>query len=141
MARRILVVGLGRFGTSVATGLFQRDCEVMAIDDRMEVVNEIRDKVSYALELDASDPEALRSIDAGACAVAIVAMGEDFEAAVLTVAALKECGVARVIARAGSSRRARILRAVGADDVIEVETEVGQRLAETLAIELGGGAR
>ena len=135
MSRRILVVGLGRFGAAVATGLFQRGCEVMAVDRDMEIVSEFRDRVSYALELDATDPEALRSVDAGSCRIAIVAIGEDFESAVLAVAALKECGVPRVVARAGNPRRARILRAVGADEAIEVETEVGQRLAESLAEE------
>ncbi len=105
----------------------------MAVDMRMEQVESLKDRLAYAVEVDATDVEALRSIDAQSCAAAVVAVGEDFESAVLAVAALKELGIARVIARARDSRQARILRAVGASEVIEVETEVGRRLAEQLA--------
>lgn len=133
MARRILVVGLGRFGAALSTGLYEAGWEVLAVDRSMERVEPVRDRVSYALELDATDPAVLRSVDVEHCEAAVVAMGEDFESAVLAVAALKECGVPRVIARAGNARRARILRAVGADEVIEVETDVGRRLAAALS--------
>ena len=133
MAARFLVIGLGRFGSALAVGLAERGCEVVAVDRRMDFVEAIKDQVAYALELDATDLAALRGIDAPNCLAAIVAMGEDFEATVLTVAALKECGVKRVIARAGDARKARILRAVGAEETIAVETEVGRRLAQSLA--------
>jgi trk system potassium uptake protein TrkA len=133
MAPRTLVVGLGRFGSALALGLAERGCPVMAVDLRMESIEAVKEKLAYAVELDATDVDALRSIDAAACAAAVVAVGEDFESAVLAVAALKEVGIARVIARARDHRQARILRAVGANEVIEVETEVGRRLAEQLA--------
>jgi trk system potassium uptake protein TrkA len=133
MAPRTLVVGLGRFGSALAIGLAERGCPVMAVDLRMESIEAVKEKLAYAVELDATDVDALRSIDAAACSAAVVAVGEDFESAVLAVAALKEVGIARVIARARDHRQARILRAVGASEVIEVETEVGRRLAEQLA--------
>lgn len=132
MSIKYLVIGIGRFGSALALGLTERGCDVIAVDRRMDFVEPMKDRVAYALELDATDPIALKSIDAGSCKAAIVAVGEDFESAVLAVAALKEIGVARVIARARNSRQARILRAVGANEIIEVETEVGRRLAETL---------
>ncbi len=133
MAPRTLVVGLGRFGSALALGLAERGCPVIAVDLRMESIEAVQEKLAYAVELDATDVDALRSIDAAACSAAVVAVGEDFESAVLAVAALKEVGIARVIARARDQRQARILRAVGASEVIEVETEVGRRLAEQLA--------
>ncbi|MCC7012138.1 MAG: TrkA family potassium uptake protein [Planctomycetes bacterium] len=132
MTAKYLVAGLGRFGSALALGLTERGCEVVAVDRRMDFVEALKDRVAYALELDASDPIALKSIDAGSFTAAVVAVGEDFESAVLAVAALKEIGVAKVIARARNSRQARILRAVGASEIIEVESEVGRRLAETL---------
>jgi trk system potassium uptake protein TrkA len=141
MAQRVLVVGLGRFGSTLAQGLGELGCEVVGVDLRMEFVEANKNDVAWALALDATDPAALRSIEAGSCAVAVVAMGEDFEAEILSVSALKECGVARVIARAHDSRQARILRAVGADEVIEVESEIGRRLATTLAGELKENGR
>jgi trk system potassium uptake protein TrkA len=135
VARRFLVIGLGRFGSALAVGLASHGADVLAVDRRMDFVDSVKSKVAYALELDATDPAALRAVDAGSCAVAVVAVGEDFESAVLSVAALKEIGVPKVIARARNPRQARILRAVGADEVIEVESEVGRRLAENLAAE------
>ncbi|MFN0243403.1 MAG: potassium channel family protein [Planctomycetota bacterium] len=132
MADRILVVGLGRFGAALVGGLTQRGRDVIVVDEDMARVDAFKDQAGYALQLDSTDVAALQAIDAHTCAVAVVAIGEDFEAAVLTVAALKECGVPRVIARARNARQARILRAVGADETIEVESEVGQRLAAAL---------
>lgn len=132
MSNRILVVGLGRFGTALALGLAERGSEVLAVDRLMEPVEAIKDAVTHAVELDSTDPLALKSVEAGKCRVAVVAIGEQFEMAVLTVATLKEVGVVRVLARARNPRQARILRAVGADETIEVESEIGRRIAESL---------
>lgn len=136
MAQRILVIGLGRFGTALAESLAQQGCEVVAVDSEMDSVDAIKNKVTYALELDSSDPTALRAIDPQNCSSAIVAIGENFEAAVLSVAALKDLGVRNIIARATSSRHARIFLAAGAHRVIELESEMGRALGRQLA----GGA-
>jgi len=130
--RRYLVIGLGRFGTALATGLSSAGCEVVAVDRSMEFVEPVKDRVAYAIELDATDTTALRSIDARSCEAAIIAMGGDFEASVMSVLALKDAGVLRVIARARDGRQARVLRSVGASEVIEVESEVGRQLAQRL---------
>jgi trk system potassium uptake protein TrkA len=130
--RRYLVIGLGRFGSAVATGLAQAGCEVVAVDRLMEYVEPVKDQVAYAIQLDATDTNALRSIDARSCDAAIIAMGGDFEASVMSVVALKDAGVQRVIARARDGRQARVLRSVGAAEVIEVESEVGRQLAQRL---------
>jgi len=130
--RRYLVIGLGRFGSAVAVGLAGAGCEVVAVDRKMEWVEPVKDRVAYAIELDATDTNALRSIDARSCDAAIVAMGGDFEASVMSVVALKDAGVQRVIARARDARQARVLRSVGAAEVLEVESEVGRQLAQRL---------
>jgi trk system potassium uptake protein TrkA len=136
MTRRILVVGLGRFGSALAESLTHAGCEVVAIDNDMTHIEEIKNKVAYALELDATDPVALRSIDAHTCQAAVVAIGENFEGAVLAVAALRELGVQHIIARAISHRHGRILTAAGANRVVEIEWEMGRALGR----ELSGGA-
>ncbi|MFO0633598.1 MAG: TrkA family potassium uptake protein [Nannocystaceae bacterium] len=133
MAKRILVIGLGRFGAAVAESLAQHGCEVVAVDNDMNHIDAIKSKVTYALELDATDPAALRAVDPHNCHAAVVAVGENFEGAVLTVAALRELGVQLVIARAITPRHGRILMAAGANRVIEIEAEMGRALGRELA--------
>jgi trk system potassium uptake protein TrkA len=89
--------------------------------------------VAFALELDATDPLALQSVEPLRCTAVIVAIGENFEATVLTMAALREIGVRNIIARARSSREARILQAVGASEIIELETEMGRMFGRRLS--------
>ncbi|MEZ4449372.1 MAG: NAD-binding protein [Nannocystaceae bacterium] len=132
MSDRYLVIGLGRFGMAVAVALTDAGAEVIALDSDMNLVEAIKNRVAYAIQLDAADPQALRSVDAHSCKSVIVAIGENFEAAVLCVAALKEIGVGHVIARAISQRQARILNAVGASEVIEIEAEMGKTLGKRL---------
>jgi trk system potassium uptake protein TrkA len=131
--RRYLVVGLGRFGLSLAEELAAQGAEVCAVDENMDNVELIKDKVAMAAQLDATDLDALRGVEAATCAAAVVAIGEDFEATVLCVAALKEVGVGRIIARARTAMQARILHAVGASQVIELESEMGRRIGQALA--------
>jgi trk system potassium uptake protein TrkA len=135
MAKRILVVGLGRFGTALAESLAQHGCEVMAVDTDMHCVEVVKDRVTWAMQLDAGDPIALRSIDAQACACAVVAIGESFEGTALAVAALKEVGVPMIVARATTPRHARILQGVGAHRVVELEAEMGRAMGRNLAME------
>ena len=75
MAQRILVIGLGRFGSALAESLAQQGCEVVAVDADMDSVDAIKSKVTYALELDSSDPTALRAIEPQNCNAAVVAIG------------------------------------------------------------------
>jgi trk system potassium uptake protein TrkA len=138
MSRRFLVIGLGRFGRSLAEELSGQGCEVIAIDRDMDNVDAVKSRVALAMELDATDPEALRGADVTTCDSAVVAVGEDFESAVLCVAALRDLGVAHVVARARTPRQARILLAVGASEVLEIENEMGRRLAATLKARTAG---
>ena len=134
MAQRYAVIGLGRFGLSLAESLAGEGVDVIAVDRDMEQVERVKDRVAFAVELDATDPHALRSVDIQACQMAAVTIGESFEQSVLIVAALKEVGVTRILARARTERQGRILMAVGATEVVEVEAELGRRLAKTLTV-------
>lgn len=133
MKERFLVVGLGRFGTALARTLAREHKEVVAVDTSMANVEQVQKDLAYVAQLDASEPEALRSIEAASCTAAIVSMGEHFEASALCVAALKEIGVPRILARARTPAQRKILLAVGASEVIEVEEEMGKRLGKQLA--------
>jgi trk system potassium uptake protein TrkA len=129
--KRFLVIGLGRFGMSLAETLFSEGAEVIAVDSRPDRIDEIKEKVSYAVQLESTDPDALKSVGADRVDVAIVAIGEDFEASVVTTAILKELGLKKIIVRAYTERERKILHLVGASRVIFVENEMGRRFGKT----------
>jgi trk system potassium uptake protein TrkA len=103
------------------------------LDENMALVEEIRDRIAVAAQADSTDPQALRAIGAAEVDAAVVAIGEDFEAEVLTVAVLKELGIREIIARVQTERERRILELVGATRSLFVEREMARRLAKTLA--------
>jgi len=133
MTKRVMVVGLGRFGAALAAELSAQGVEVIAADREMAAVETVKDTVSMAVQLDTSDVRALASVEAASCEVAVVAIGEDFESAILSVAALKEAGVRRIVARARSEREGRIFSAVGANEVVLIEPEMGRTVASRIA--------
>lgn len=130
--QRFAVIGLGRFGSRLASNLAAAGQEVIGIDERPEVVEEMRDRVTLAVALDATDEQALRGqgIDQVDCAV--VGIGEDFEATVLATVTLKQLGVPRVISRAVTPIAAKVLARIGADEVVSPETEAADRWANRL---------
>lgn len=130
--KQILVAGLGRFGEALALTLEEAGVEVIAVDNNSDHVEAVKDRVTHVAQLDSTDLNALKAIGAERVDAAVVAMGEDFEASVLTTAALRELGVKQVVARANTEREARILRLAGADRVLFVEQEMGQRLGKAL---------
>lgn len=135
MPRRIIVIGLGRFGTALAESAQAAGLEVIGVDNKMGPIDLVKDRIAHAVCLDATDIESLRGVDAQACDVAIVAMGESFESSVLCVHALRELGIAEIHARAHDARQAKILVAIGATRVIEIETDFGRKLGNALAQE------
>lgn len=130
--KHFLVIGLGRFGRAVAEGLTQAGAEVIGLDEDMSLVEAVRDRIAVAAQVDRADPEALKAVGAAEVDAAVVAIGENFEAEVLTVAALKELGIKEIVARARTERERKILELVGATRVLFVEMEMGDRLAKTL---------
>lgn len=143
---RFAVIGLGRFGSRLARNLAAAGAEVIAIDNKREIVEELRDQVTLAIALDATDEQALRlqGVDQVDCAV--VGIGHDFEANALTTALLKAMRIRKVVARAGSDMQARILSRIGADAVVSPEDEAADRWGHRLLasflidhVELGPG--
>jgi len=130
--KRFLIIGLGRFGRRLAQALTEGGQEVIAVDVDDNLVERMRDEVALAIRLDATDAEPLQSQDLGEVDAAVVSIGEDFEANVLATTTLKAMGVPKVISRASTGTQRRILRRVGADQVILPEEEVADRLARQL---------
>lgn len=129
----IVVIGLGQFGDRVARTLAARGREVMAVDLRVEKIEAVKDVVARAVRADATDPAVLRAIGAGEATAAVLGMGEeDFEAAILTVAALKDLGVPQILARASSPTHGKIFELVGATRVIYPELSMGDQIAFSL---------
>lgn len=130
--QRIAIIGLGRFGTEIARRLGRSKVQVIAVDRLPQLVNEVKDDVEIAVRLDATDEQALRSQEIDRCDVCVVAIGESFEAALLTTVIAKKLGIPRVICRAQTAFHAEIFRQIGADEVIQPESEAGYHLAQRL---------
>ncbi|MDC4204287.1 MAG: TrkA family potassium uptake protein [Candidatus Manganitrophus sp.] len=131
--KRFLVIGLGRFGNSLAKTLSSIGEEVIAVDASMARVEEVKERVPHAVQLDSTDPDALKSIGCDRVDVAIIAIGENLEASVVTTVILKEMGIKEIIVRAYSDREKKILELIGATRVIFVEDEMGRRLAKAIS--------
>ncbi|GJM26308.1 MAG: potassium transporter Trk [Phycisphaerae bacterium] len=132
--RRFAVIGLGRFGENLARALAQAGDDVIAIDRDAAFVDRVRDDVTLAVRMDATDKAALVAQGIAEVDAAIVTIGEAFEASILTVVTLKELGVPRIIARAMSDLQGQILRKVGADEIASAEQESAMRWAHRLAL-------
>lgn len=130
--KKILIVGLGRFGNAVVETLWNSGADVTVVDREAQLVEGIKGHTHAAFVADGTELQVLASIGAGGMDAAVVTFGEAFESAVLAVSALKSLGVAEIVARAASPRRADVLRAVGATRVIEVEREMGERVAHEM---------
>ena len=126
------VIGLGRFGSAVALTLEEHGHYVLGIDDRIEIVQSLSTQLTHVVALDATDEEALKSLDIASFQTIIVAVGTDFESNLLTSVALKNLGVKNVVCKTMSQRQKEILLKVGVDRVVLPEFEAGQRLAEEL---------
>jgi len=126
------IIGLGRFGMMLARTLSKAGREVIAIDSNRDLVEEVQNDVTLAVRLDATDERALRGQGLDKVTCAVVCIGETFESNILTTALLKSLSVPRVIARAATPIRQKILRHVGADETISPEDESALRLAQRL---------
>jgi trk system potassium uptake protein TrkA len=134
MKHSVLVIGLGRFGSAAAHELVALGHEVLAIDSDETQVNEIAPHVTRALQLDATDPDALRAVGAADFDYAIVAISGGIEASIFATMALKELRVATVIAKAATRLHGAILERAGADRVVFPEREMGQRVAHSFSV-------
>ena len=126
-----LVVGLGRFGRSVARTLYENNQDVLAIDDDEEVVQQAIDSgvVSEAIVLDASDETAIKNIIKDNFDVAFVCIGANVQASILVTLLLKEAGIPKIIAKAQAKSQGKVLEKIGADEVVYPEEFMGKRVA------------
>ncbi len=130
---KVAVIGLGRFGQSLAVSLAERGAEVIAIDKNRERINTVLNKVALAVVMDSEDREALKSQGIDKVDAAVVSIGEEyFRSIVLTTINLKKMGVPIVISRAFEDIDREILENIGADKVVFPEDESGERLARSL---------
>jgi len=130
---KIAVIGLGRFGSTLARQLKSLGAQVLAVDLNAKFIEDIKDHVDIAVTLDSTDKVALESQELHEFDVVVVAIGENFEAALLTTVIAKQLNVPHVICRAQSQFHAEIFKQIGADQVIQPETEMGNQLARRLA--------
>ncbi len=126
------VIGLGKFGFHVAKGLAQQGLSVIAVDLDEEQVREINEFVQDAVILDSTDMRALREAGIGNVDVAVVSIGENIEASILTVMALKELGVETVVAKAITTVHGQILSKLGAAKVIYPEMESAKKIVKKM---------
>lgn len=131
--KTFIVIGLGRFGTAVATELSALGHEVLAVDGAEESVQRIADQVTHAVAGDARDPAVLRALGVRNYDCAIVAVGDDVGTSALITLTLKEFGVKSVICKAQSHVHRKVLEKIGADRVLFPEHEMGTRLAQNLS--------
>ena len=127
-----IVIGLGRFGQSVARQLCSLGAEVLAMDRNSDLVQQVSGDVTHAVVGDAQDKEVLRALGAGDFDCAIAAVGDDLAASVLITMNLKELKVPYIVCKAHDETYAKVLEKLGADRVVIPEQEYAQRLARTL---------
>ena len=126
------IIGIGAFGSALAKTLSEEGAYVIAIDNDMDHINQVKDFVSDAICFDATDPELLENHGITNVDVAIIAIGEAFEPVVLIAMKLLETGVKEVYGRAGSYTQEKILKKIGITDVIHPERQVAERMGVSL---------
>lgn len=125
----IVVIGLGRFGSAVAGSLAELGHEVLAIDEDMQCVEHWGSRLTHVAQVDSTNVEALRGLGVREARHAVVGIGTDLEASVLTVLALNELGVPDIWAKAVNARHGKILERTGAHHVVYPEAAMGERVA------------
>ena len=131
-ARQFIVVGLGRFGSAIAETLCEAGEEVLGVDRRMDVVEEMRERITQCVQMDAMDRDALETLDIPSFERAFVTMGSDIRASGTITLLLKELGAKSVIAKAHDEFHGRMLEKLGADKVLFPERDMGKRIAHNL---------
>ena len=128
-----VVIGLGRFGSEVAKQLHAQGCEVLAIDMRTDLVQQVSSEVTHAVVADAKDKDVLKALGVRSFDCAIIAIGDDLAASVLATANLKELGIPYLVCKAHDDTHRRVLEKLGADRIVIPEQENGIRLARSLS--------
>lgn len=127
-----VVIGCGRFGSAVAKTLYSLGKEVLALDKSMEIIQDIADNVTQAVQVDATEETTLRSLGIRNYDVAIISVASDLEASIMATIIVKELGVPYVVCKAKNELQAKVLYKVGADRVVFPERDMGIRIAHNL---------
>lgn len=130
--KQFAVIGLGRFGISVAKALYNLGHDVLAVDKNEELVNAVSDYVTHAVQADASEEGVLQSLGVKNFDVVVVAIGDDVEASIMVTMMAKDLGVKYIVAKAQNDMHARALYKIGADKVVFPERDMGIRVAHNL---------
>lgn len=132
MRKQFAVIGLGRFGTSLALTLSSLGHDVLAVDTSEQAVQKVANEVTHSVQADARDESALKALGIRNFDVVVVAIGNDLEANILITVMLKELGIKHVVVKAQSNLHGKVLEKVGADKVVYPEKDMGIRLAQSL---------
>lgn len=131
--KSFLVIGLGKFGKSCAKELTDLNYEVLGVDENPRLVSEASSYLTHTVQADSTDEDFLKSIGVDSYDACIVAIGDNQESSVMITVLLKEHGAKKIIAKAQSELHAKILRKVGADQVVLPEYDMGKKLAHSLS--------
>jgi trk system potassium uptake protein TrkA len=129
--KQYAIIGMGRFGSSVARTLYSLGHDVLVIDKDEEQIERISNYVTHAIQGDATDESVLQALGLGDFDVAVVTIGGDLQSSILICLLCKEMGVQTVIAKAQNELHARVLRKIGVDKVVFPERDMGMRLAHS----------
>ncbi|MBX4266393.1 potassium channel family protein [Clostridium estertheticum] len=130
--KQFIVIGLGRFGTSVAETLYALGNDVLAVDSDEEVVQNISDSVTHSVQVDANDENSLRALGIRNFDCAVIGIGDNIQSSILATVLVKELGVKYVITKATNALHAKVLYKIGADRVVFPERDMGERVAHNL---------
>ena len=132
MSKSIAILGLGKYGRSLAENLSEMGADVLVADRKEELIRDFATKVTSAVCVDLADEEELKFLGLNNMDIVVTAMGQDLAPSIMCVAMAKEAGVPFILAKASSHRMATLLRRVGADKVIDPEEESGLRSARII---------
>ncbi len=130
--KQFAIIGMGRFGSSIARSLYSLGNDVLAIDFIEECIEEVSDYVTHAVVADATDEQTLIALGLRNFDTAVVTIGGDIQASILICLLCKEMGIKEVIAKAANELHARVLRKIGVDRIVFPERDMGMRLAHNL---------
>lgn len=129
---KYIILGLGHFGRSLGVHLMELGHEVIAADKNIQIVEQLKDKITHTVCLDTTDREAVSSLPLRDCDAVVVAIGEDEGASLMTTALVKQLGVKRIIGRVVSDLQKTVMEAMQVDEYIMPEEEAAERLAMRL---------
>ncbi len=134
MKNTFAVMGLGTFGSKLALELSQAGHSVIAIDRSKAIINDMKDKVTEAVIADITNPDTIKEIDVQKFDAVILGMSSHFEDLILALTLVKQEGAKKIIAKANTDLQKRILLRLGADEVIQPEQAIAERLAKRLSM-------